>query len=96
MPGLGYSIGISLRTQIPSIQGLMLPTFTYVTEIWGGDLKSSHWKVLEKVMKMHMMFHVEVRSSKIYHILLAEFGGCPIELHALKLTIGSQLQLAVR
>jgi hypothetical protein len=40
---------------------------------------------------MHVVFHVEVRSSKTYHILLAEFGGCPIELHALKLTIGSQL-----
>lgn len=78
MPGLGYSIGISLGTQIPSIQGLMLPTFTYVIGIWGGDLKSSHWKVLEKVMKMHMMSHVEVHFSKTYHILLAEFEGCPI------------------
>jgi hypothetical protein len=88
-------LDIQLGTQIPSIQGLMLPTFTYVTEIWGGDLKSSHWKVLEKVMKMHMVSHVEVHSSKTFHILLVEFGGCPIELHALKLTIGSRLQLAV-
>jgi len=46
-------------------------------------------------MKMHMVSHVEVHSSKTFHILLVEFGGCPIELHALKLTIGSRLQLAV-
>lgn len=71
-------LDIHWERKSPSIQGLMLPTFTYVFEIWGGDLKSSHWKVLEKVMKMHMMSHVEVHFSKTYYILLAEFEGCPI------------------
>ena len=26
----------------------VLPTFTYGTKIWGGNLKDSHWKVFEK------------------------------------------------
>ena len=44
-------------------KALVLPTFTYGTEIWGGDLKNSHWKVFEKGMKIHMMSHVKVCSS---------------------------------
>jgi hypothetical protein len=66
----------------------------YDTKIWGRDLKKAHWKVFEMGMKMHMMFHVKVRSLTTYHILLAEFGERPIELHALKLTICFQQQLA--
>jgi hypothetical protein len=29
-------------------KALMLPTFTYDTNIWGGDTKSSNWKVFER------------------------------------------------
>ena len=39
-------------------KALVLPTFTWDTEIWGGTLKKSHWKVFEKGMKIHMMCHV--------------------------------------
>ena len=52
---------------------LVLPTFTYGTKIWGGDLKNSHWKVFEEGKKMHMMSHVKVRPLTTYHILLVEF-----------------------
>ena len=54
-------------------KALVLPTFTYGIEIWGGNLKNSHWKVFEKGMKMYMMSHIKVRSSTTYHILLVEF-----------------------
>ena len=37
--------------------------FTYGTQIWGGILKNSHWKVFEKGMKMHMTSHVKVHPS---------------------------------
>ena len=74
-----------LGTQIPSIQALVIPTFKYGTQIWGGDLNNSHSKVFEKGMKMHMMFHVKVSPLTTYHILLAKFGELPIELGALKL-----------
>ena len=43
---------------------------------------------------MHMMSHVKVRSSTTYHILLDEYGEPPIELNALKLTMGFPQQLA--
>ena len=42
---------------------------------------------------MHIMFHVKVCSLTTYHILLAKFEELPIELHALKLSIGFQQQL---
>ena len=71
-------------------KALVLPTFTYGIEIWGGDLENSHWKLFEKGMKMNMMCHVKVRSSTIYHILLAKFGELPIELYTHKLTMGFQ------
>ena len=45
-------------------------------------------------MKIHMMSRVKVRSSTTYHILLAEFGELPMELYALKLTMGFQQRLA--
>jgi hypothetical protein len=61
----------------------------YGARIWGGDSKSSHWKVSEKGMEMHMMSHIKVCSTT-YHILLAEFGELPIELYTLKLTMGFQ------
>ena len=57
-------------------------------EIWGGDLKNSHWKVFEKGMKMRMMSHVKVGSLITYHISLAEFKVLSIQLYALKLTMG--------
>jgi hypothetical protein len=43
---------------------------------------------------MHMMSHVKVCSPTTYHILLAKFGGIPIELYALNLTMGFQQWLA--
>ena len=49
-------------------KALVLPTFTYGTEIWGSDLKNSHYKVSEKGMKMHVMSHNKVRSSTTYII----------------------------
>ena len=72
----------------------MLPTFTYDTEIWGGDLKNSHWKVFEKRVKTHMMSHIVVHSSIACYILLAEFGELPIELYVVELTMVFQQQFA--
>ena len=43
-------------------KALVLPILTYGTEIWGGDLENSHWKVFEKGMDIHMMPHVKVCS----------------------------------
>ena len=74
-------------------KALVLPTFTYDTEIWGGDLKNSHWKVFEKGIEMYMTSHVKVHSSTTYHILLAEYIEPPIELYALKLTMVFQQYL---
>ena len=83
-----------LRIPTHLFKALVLPTFMYGAKIWGGDLKSSDWKVSEKGMKMHMMSHVKVWSTTTYHILLAEFRELPIELYTLKLTMGFQQQLA--
>jgi hypothetical protein len=66
----------------------------YGTEIWGGDLKNSYWKVFEKGMKMHMVSQVQVHSLTTHHILLAKFRELPIELYTLKLTMGFQQRLA--
>ena len=41
-------------------------------------------------MNMQMMSHVKVRTSTTHHILLAKFQELPIEIYALKLTIGFQ------
>jgi hypothetical protein len=49
----------------------------YGAEIWGGEVKNSHWKVFEKGMKMHMMSHVKVCFLTTYHILLVEFKELP-------------------
>ena len=68
----------------------MLPTFTYGTTIWGGDLKNSHWKVFKKGKKIHMMSHVKVSSLTTYYILLAEFGQLFIVVYALKLIVDFQ------
>lgn len=67
-----------LGTQL--FKALVLPAFTYGTEILRGKLKKSHWKVFEKGMMMHRMSHVEMRSSITYHILLAEFKVLSMEL----------------
>ena len=61
---------------------LVLPTFTYGTKTWGGDLKNSPWNVFEMGMKIYMMAHIEMHSSTIYHILLTIFGKLPLELYA--------------
>ena len=37
---------------------------------------------------MHMMSHIKLCSLTTYHIILAEFRELPIELYALKLTMG--------
>lgn len=39
-------------------------------------------------LTLSLMSHVKVRSLTTYHILLAEFGERPIQLYALKLTMG--------
>jgi hypothetical protein len=70
----------------------VLPNFTYGTEIWGGNLKDSHWKALEEGMKTHMSY-VKVCSSTTYQILLAKFGRLLIDINTLKLTISFQQQL---
>jgi hypothetical protein len=75
-------------------KGLVLPTFTYGNEIWGGDFKDSHWKIFEKGMQVHMMSHVKVNSLTTYHILLTEFGELPIESYVIKLSMGFQQRLA--
>ena len=59
---------------------LVLPAFTYGTEVLGGNLQNSLWKVFEKGMMIHMMSHVKVHSSTTYQILLAGFNELPIEI----------------
>ena len=63
---------------------VVLPTFTYGTKIWGGDLKNTLWKVFEKGIKIHMIPHIKVCSSTTYYILLVEFGEIPIALYTFK------------
>ena len=75
-------------------KALVLPTFTNGTKILGGDSKNSHWKVFKKYMKMHMIFQVKMCSLTTYHIMLTRFGEQPMELYALKLTMGFQQWLA--
>ena len=77
-----------LGTQIPSIQVL---GFTYGTEILGGGLKNSPWKVFKKGLKLHAMSHVKLCSWTTYHNLLAEL---PNDLYTHKLPMGFQEQLA--
>jgi hypothetical protein len=67
----------------------MLPTFTYGIEM-GRQLDKLSLQGINKGMKMHMMFHVKVRSSTTYNVLLVEFGEPSIELYAFKLTMGFQ------
>jgi hypothetical protein len=69
-------------------KALRLSSFMHGTQIWGGDLENSHWKVFEKGMKIHMMSHVKVCSSTTYRILPADFKQLPIKLYALELTMG--------
>jgi hypothetical protein len=45
-------------------------------------------------MRMHMTFHIKVRSSITYNVLLTEIGEPPIGLHACKLSIGFPQWLA--
>ena len=71
-------------------KALLLLTFMYGIEIWGSNLKNSHWKVFEKNVKMHMVSRIKVRSPTIYRMLLAEFKELHIELYTLKLTMGFQ------
>ena len=59
-------------------KALVLPTFTYGIEIWGGDLENSNWRIFEKRVKTHMMSHIKVHSSTTCYILLAKFGELPI------------------
>jgi hypothetical protein len=55
-------------------KALVLLTFTYIIEIWGGDFKNSHEKELEKGMTIEVMSHVNVRFLTTYHIFMVEFG----------------------
>ena len=41
-------------------KALVLPNFTYDTEILGANLKNSHWKIFEKGTTIHMMLHLIV------------------------------------
>jgi hypothetical protein len=67
-----------LGTQIPSIfKALVLSTFTYGTKICIDDLNISHWKVLEKGMKMHMMSLIKVCSSTIYQFCWPNLENFP-------------------
>ena len=60
-----------LGTQNPiNSRALVLPTFTYGTGIWGGDLKNSHEKVFKKCLKMHMTSQAKVQSPTTYHVFV--------------------------
>ena len=83
-------VGVTCWELKSLFKALVLPTFTNGVEIWGGDLKNSHWKVFEKSMKMHIMPHVKVCSLTTYYVLLAEFGELPKEVYTHKLTMGFQ------
>ena len=73
---------------------LVLPTFTCGIDIWGGDLQNSHWKVFREGHD-DTSYDVSRQRTllKTYRILLARFGELPIELNALKLTMGFQQRL---
>jgi hypothetical protein len=66
-------------------KALVLPTFTWGTEIWGGTLKNSHWKAFEKGMKIHSC-------QSVFFNYLSNFVGriwrIVVELYALKLIVG--------
>ena len=71
-------IGVTCWEPISNLlKALVLPTFTYSIEIWGGDLKNSHWNVFEKGMTIHMMSHVNVQSLKTRPILFANLKNKP-------------------
>ena len=70
------------------IKALVLPTFKYGTENWGGDSKTSHWKVFEKDVKIRMMSRVKVRSLTNYHVFMAQFREFLIDLYALEYIMG--------
>ena len=76
------------------LKALVLPTCTYVIEIWGGDSKNFHWKVFEKGMKIHILSHIKAHSLTTYHIVPAKFGELPIEFYALMRIVGFQHWLA--
>ena len=79
-----------LGIQISPIQGFSASYFHVWHRNLGRQLEKLSLKVFEKSMEMHMMSHIKVYSSTTYHILLAEFREPPIELNALKLTMGFQ------
>ena len=84
---------VATRWELKShlFKALVLPTFTHGTEIWGGELKNSHWKGFEKDMKKHMMSHVKVCSLTTYHSLLSKLH---MGLYGLKLTMSFRQRLA--
>ena len=73
---------------------LVLPTFTYGTEIWGGNLKNSHWKVFEKGTKMHMSSHVKMRSLTPTTFCCPYLENLPYKYMLSGLLRGFQQQLA--
>ena len=80
-----------LGTQIPSIEGFGASQLSYITLIFGEvTLKNSHWGVLKKDLKIHMMSHIKVCPSTTYHIMLAKFEEHLMELCSLKPNIGSK------
>ena len=89
--GVVGAIGVTCWEFKPHLfKALVLSSFTYGIQVWGGNLKISQWKVFEKGIKIHVMSHLKVHSSTPYHILLAKFEEPAMELYALKLTIGFQ------
>jgi hypothetical protein len=53
-------------------KALVLPTFMYGIEIWGGDLKKSHRKVFEKGTKI---------SYDVSHQIMFSGGSHPLTFH---------------
>ena len=84
----------SFNYNILTVKIQILLTCTCCIESWGGNLKTSYWKVFEKGINTHMKSHIKVHSSSAYHNLMARFVDPPLEIYTLKLTMGFQQWLA--
>ena len=81
-----------LRTQIHLFKALVYPTFTYDTQIWGGDLKKSHWRAFEKAWRFIWCSCKGAFFDNLPY-LQAKFGELPVDLYALRLIIGFRQRL---
>ena len=70
-------------------RALVLPTFPYGTELWGGNLKNRHWKVFKKGMKMHVSLMLKCVLQLLIVSYWPIFRELPVEYYALNLTLNN-------